>query len=79
MVGKLPTDWNADVSTNPIAAQYECDLVGDEKAPEFLTDMFAVGTLIVVMRYKVRVTNSWQLSRTCPMCIILALCICSIS
>ena len=23
MVGKLPTDWNADVSTNPIAAQYE--------------------------------------------------------
>mmetsp|Transcript_13806 Transcript_13806/g.27989 ORF Transcript_13806/g.27989 Transcript_13806/m.27989 type:complete len:210 (+) Transcript_13806:37-666(+) len=21
--GKLPTDWNADVSTNPIAAQYE--------------------------------------------------------
>merc|ERR1719502_2385682 len=23
VVGKLPTDWNADVSTNPIAAQYE--------------------------------------------------------
>ena len=27
------------------------------------------------MRDKVHVTNSWQFSRTCPMCIILALCI----
>ena len=33
------------MDAGPIAAQYECDLVGDEKAPEFLTDMFAVGTL----------------------------------
>ena len=32
------------MDAGPIAAQYECDLAGDEKAPEFLTEMFAVGT-----------------------------------
>lgn len=32
------------MDAGPIASQYECELTGDEKAPDFLTEMFAVGT-----------------------------------
>ena len=33
MIGELPVDWNADVSTNPIAAQYEARMCTLHRAP----------------------------------------------